>query len=499
MFSPSVFRTSLTALGLALLLGACDDSSVTAPEPPIDDASVGVAAASAMEKISERATAGSVRLEIEVGPSGPPWVAEDIETEDDIERTEKIEARIRSIDAASRRVELIFGSLVIDVSPAARIESASSREISWEEFVRRVERDLAAGETPGAEFLRPLPAAPQAPSDASFTATAVEFEDDVDDTELELLIDDRHIRLGPDGTGTLTVLGVDIVVDPAGGTEVRDRDDDWDETFDIEGFVAGVDVASGVVTLLDGRTFQVIAGTRFEDDDEYLRSLREVADALASGHWVEVDADLRTAQDGRWIAIEVEFYREDDADSLPGTREFDEEVSSVDLGASSFTLEDGRTFVVTAETKIDDDGDLRSLDEVAAALAAGHEVEAEGYWVVDADAPGGTRLLEVEFDREDDDADDDDADDDGDDESIDFDDEIVSVDLAASTFTLAGGATLFVAADTRFDTDGDLFSLAEVAEALSEGLTLEADGEAVVDDAVPGGLRVATVEVEIED
>jgi hypothetical protein len=496
MFTPRRSLTSIAALGLAFLLGACDDSSVTAPEPSFDDASAGPVGATGIDRISEQAATRALRLEIEVGLDGPPWIAEEVETEDDAERTEKIEARIRSIDPAARRIELTFGGLVVDVSAGARLESAGSRELSWDEFVRRVESALAAGEYPGAEMYRPLSATPQAPTNAAFTAVKIELEDDVDDIELELLVDERHFQLGANGTGTITVLGVDIAVDPSSGTEVWDRDDDWDETFDVEAFVSAVDLASGVVTLVDGRTFRVVAGTRFEDDDDdYLGSLREVADALADGHWVEVDADLRIAQDGSWVAVEVEFYKEDDADDLPDTREFDEYVTAVDLGASSFTLEDGRTFFVTADTRIDDDGDLRSLAEVAEALEAGFEVEADGYFVVDANAPGGTRLLEVEFDREDDD-----GDDDGDDgESIDFDGEVIAVDMAAGTFTLEDGVVYFVAADTRFDDDGDLFSLAEMAEALSEGLILEVDGEAVVDDTVPGGLRVLDLEVEIYD
>jgi hypothetical protein len=481
-------RSTLTAFVLALAVGACDDSTITAPEPPIDEGPTVLAELSSMDRIADRAASGSLRLEIEVLPGGPPWVAREVEIERDSEPEEKIEGRIRAVDPAAGTIELAFGGLVVDVAGARRFRLEGSRDVGQAGFFARVESALDAGRTPGVELRRPLPTSPQAPGDPTFVARDVRLDDEASTAELEVLVDDRHVVLGSNGAGTITVFGVEIMVDPGRGTEVWERGERGDGAFEIESFVTEADPASGRVSLVNGRDVWVVPGTRFDrGEDDHLTSLEQVVTALAAGHWVEMEAEVVVDEDASWIAVEVEFEVEDDAeeDELPGASEFEGGIASVDLGASSFTLEDGRTLTVTAATRIRID-DLNSLSEVADALAAGLGVEAEGTLIADSNAPGGQRLLEVEFDL--------DAPDDRE-----FEGRLLAVDASAGTFTLSGGSVYLVTGATVYDPEGDLHSLAAAASALAAGLAIEMEGDAVSDASAPGGLSVLGLKIEIDD
>lgn len=404
MRTTTPFRSLLAALILTASAGACDDASIVAPGPAADDSTQLLTRTSSLERIAERAASGALRLEIEVRAGGPPWVAREVEVENDDDDDEKIESRIVAADAAAGTLELRFGGLVVEVAGARRFRAEGSGDLTREGFFTRVQAALAAGRAPGVELRRPLPSAAQAPNDPTFRAVDVRLDDDADVGKLEVLVDARHLATGTSGAGRITVLGVDVVVDPALGTEIGERTDDGDGAVEIEGLVARVDAASGRVELLDGRTVWIVAGTRFDDDDDDdLTSLAQVADALAAGHPVEMEAEAVQGDDGSWIAVEVEFEIEDDADDddLPGTTEFEGRLAAVDLTAGTFTLTTGGVFQITEATIFEGDGDLFSLSAAAAALASGVPVEMEGDALAEATAPGRWLVVRVKIETDD--------------------------------------------------------------------------------------------------
>jgi hypothetical protein len=178
-------------------------------------------------------------------------------------------------------------------------------------------------------------------------------------------------------------------------------------------------------------------------------------------------------------------------------------VAVVDLGARTVTLSDGRVFRVESDARIETDGDFRTLAEVAAALAAGLEVRVEADL---APGTGGVReVTSVKF--ESDQADGPGGDDNsgpgngggdnsgpgnggGDDDFSDDEVEgiVASVDLAARTVTTTSGRVIRVATDALIEVDGDILTLAAVAQRLATGATIrvEADG------STEGGVFVAT-------
>ena len=140
----------------------------------------------------------------------------------------------------------------------------------------------------------------------------------------------------------------------------------------------------------------------------------------------------------------------------------------------------------------DDDGRrLVSLDEVAAALAAGEIVRAKGKGIPSDDDTITLVAVRVEFRINGDD-----------DDEVDFEGIVESVDVDNGTFTLKNGTVVQLDEETKIE-DGDhhdhLGSLQEVADALDAGLTVEAEGEGEVIDTDPKTILASEVEFEVED
>jgi hypothetical protein len=199
----------------------------------------------------------------------------------------------------------------------------------------------------------------------------------------------------------------------------------------------------------------------------------------------------------RVLALEIEMdvaggrtEIERETEDAFGEVDFEGLVSSVDVAGASVTLHSGIVVRIVAGTRIDqdsgnDDRGLRSLPEVAQAVGDGLLVEVEGDAV--AEAPGVLVAIEVEFEVEDD-ADDVPG-------AIEFEGSVASVNLDAGTFTITGGLTLTVTERTRFESDGDLFSLAATAAAVDQELPVRVEGNAI---GTPGGGWLVALEVKVE-
>lgn len=493
MFRTTHRRAALAASIVAVALAACTDDTLVAPD--VEDDAIALSRSTSLVHVRDRAAAAPVRLEIDVRSGGPPWVAREVEIEDDQDQEEEVESRITAADPAAGTITLALGDLRIDVSAANRFRAEGVGDVSMSSFFDRVTSALAAGRSPGVELRRRLPSMPQAPDDPTFVPRDVRLDDDAEFGKLEMLVDDRHVVADSDSVGRLTVLGIEIVVDRSLGSSVGERTDRGDGASEVEGIVESVSPAEGRVRILGGPEFRIVAGTRVEFDDDGPSTLAQVADAVAAGHWVEVEGELVRDQDGGWVAVEVEFEIEDDVDDdVPGSFEFEGHVVAADPSEGSFSFSDGRSYVLDAGTRVDPEGDVFSLEEVASALVAGLAVEAEGHVLPDSSAPGGARVVTVKFET-----DQDDDDPDGDDGSVEFEGMLQTVDAVAGTFVLANGLAYGLTEATRFEADGDLFSLSSAAAALAQGKAVKMEGDAVQDSNAFGGWRVISLKIEVDD
>jgi hypothetical protein len=159
------------------------------------------------------------------------------------------------------------------------------------------------------------------------------------------------------------------------------------ESSDFEDILRSVDVSQNSFTLLNGDVFFITEASEIEFDT--FQSLQQVADAVNAGLPVLAEGEFFIDTDsGNRIVEEVEFESD--------LREFDEDVIAVDLAERSFTLTDGIIININAQTMIDEEGEYRSLEEVAEALSNGEEVEARGTYY--DDPVSGLRIaVEVEF------------------------------------------------------------------------------------------------------
>lgn len=399
----SLRATALTAplFGLALMLGACSDDEGPLAPGQAGPADVRFTESATPEEIRDAAADGPVRIEVELLPGGPPWMARELELEGD-ERgdEEKLESRIVAADPASGTVDVAFGNLTIDLSQAGRFRTEESGDVSRDVFFQRVTQALEAGRAPGVELRRPPRSEPQDPSDPAFLPTDVRLDDGADEDELEIDVDERHLEVTGDRTGVLTVLGVEIEI--GGSTEVGRRTEEAEGATEIEGLVEAVDPAAETVTLRDGRIIRLVEGTEFDADEDELRTLGEVAEAVSDGLLVEVEAEVVREEGDTFVAIEIEFEVEDDADDAAGAMEFEGLVTAVNTGQGTFVLDGTTELSIVSDTRIDDEGDLRSLAEVETALDQGRVVRAEGHAATEGSAPSGVAVLDVKFETDDD-------------------------------------------------------------------------------------------------
>ncbi|HMB40820.1 MAG TPA: DUF5666 domain-containing protein [Balneolaceae bacterium] len=361
--------------------------------------------------------------------------------------------------------------------------------------------------------------------------TDVEIDDDGDLSTLDEVATDINEGFvvttegiyEPQEDGSRVVVSVKFESNRNDDDDDDDSDDSDDrEDKDFDGDVQGVDLINSTFTLNSGLILTVDGNTEF--DDEEIASLDELDQALEDGLEVEAEGEYYTNSDGNNIVIEVEFDTEgsrDDDDDDNGDdsdddsdddgdddsddsddredKDFDGDVQGVDLNNSTFTLNSGLILTVDGNTEFDDD-EIRSLSELADALADGLEADAEGEYYTDSD--GNNIVIEVEFDiegsRDDDDDDDgDDGDDDSDDrEEKDFDGEVSAIDEVNSSFTVGNLTFEFPAADI-IDEDSEITTFDQLVDAFNNpDLTVEAYGEYYTDSE--GNNILLEVEFETE-
>ncbi|MEX1135381.1 MAG: DUF5666 domain-containing protein [Balneolales bacterium] len=272
----------------------------------------------------------------------------------------------------------------------------------------------------------------------------------------------RQAGNGNNGSGTKIVNGtVELNGDGTALLKFREQFDSFrlrlanGEVFEddeFEGRVTRVNLEDRIFTISNGQRIQINDQTEIEQED--FNTLEEVAQAVNNGVRVIAEGDYFHPDEtvNLWIATELEFELE--------SNEFQDLVASVNLEQHSIILANGDELFITEETDIEFNDDLTSLRDVADAVNEGMPVEAEGDFYIGIET--GKRILkevEFEFDFEE------------------FEENVTSVNLSESTFTLENGRIVRLTDDTIISEESDFLTLEEVAEALDNEIRVEANGK----------------------
>jgi hypothetical protein len=205
---PARTITAVAAILTITAISACS-SDLTIPSDP------GSSSRSAVTMIDSTLNRASGRIEIELFPGEMIAREVHVEVEDD---EEKLVSNVTAIDPEQGTITLELGGLTVAYGAGTRFrteaESHESRT-AWEVAVRV---ELAAGRRPLIEARRNPPASPQAPDDASFTATDLRLENDTDEPKIEIYVDDDNLEsVSGSSLAVLRVLGLTIEVNDRTG------------------------------------------------------------------------------------------------------------------------------------------------------------------------------------------------------------------------------------------------------------------------------------------
>ena len=303
-------RLAVGLMVAPLVATACSDASTA----PADGAALSHEISSGA--LGQALDTAPARIEVKLERG--TLVAREVElkTSDEMSDEESVRGLVTAVSASDASGTLTFeiGGLAVTFASSARFRADGGDDLTFAEFITRIEDALAAGTQPSVRAKRSPPAEPQAPDDATFEASDLRIHDALESPKLELNVDADNYEENdaPPPTAWLRVLGLEIQV--LATTEIEQDDDDNDET-EVHGLVASVDLAAGSATLVDGTVILIPDAGAFEDegeddgDDEHLASLEAVAQALAGGLTVKAEAEgaVQSANPLTIVAREVEF------------------------------------------------------------------------------------------------------------------------------------------------------------------------------------------------
>ncbi|HEU4995257.1 MAG TPA: hypothetical protein VFT29_10555, partial [Gemmatimonadaceae bacterium] len=166
-----ITRSALTCACAALILAACDDTT----SPLTATGQFG-------QQISlsdfETAINGTAFVEIEFATATGLVAREiDVEADDD---DEKVSSRVTAINTTAGTVTLQLGGFVVSYTNNTRFRTPTNSNATRAVWEAQVQSELAAGRNPPIEARRDVPATPQAPANATFTATDLRLTNDFD-------------------------------------------------------------------------------------------------------------------------------------------------------------------------------------------------------------------------------------------------------------------------------------------------------------------------------
>jgi hypothetical protein len=399
-----------TTLFLTLFATACDHSPSGPGSTPIQ-----FSRTVSLPDAQSLLQTGPTRVEVRVIPG--TLVARRVELEESSEMTrpEQVRSRVTAVtsgtDTATFTLEV--GGIQIAANGSTMIRHGdrdgdmAQSAVTLADFVALVQADIAAGHNPTLTASRQAPSAPQAPDDGKFLAAAVRLDEANSHSVIKLNIAAANLvtNATPPPDGFLKLLGVSLELRLADGTtKLKQENPELEGVREFEGTVQSVDQTANTVTLKDGTVIRIVAGTEFdarEGEDDHLTSLAAVQDALTAGKTVKTEGRglVDSTSPLTFDAIRIEFEVEGQEPPPPVMMvEFSDAVASVDVAGSTFTLGGGAVVTVTAETRIEAEGNLLTLQAVSDALVAHHTARAEGHAIVtSAGPPPALKALDVKF------------------------------------------------------------------------------------------------------
>jgi hypothetical protein len=416
MLLPSLRRPrsaigACATLFLTLFAAACDHSPNAPGSTPIQ-----FSRTVSLPDAQSLLQTGPTRVEVQVIPGSLVARRVELEESKEMSRPEQVRSRVTAVtsgtDTATFTLEV--GGLQIAANGTTMIRHGdrdgdmAQSAVTLADFVTLVQADIAAGHNPTLTATRQPPSAPQAPDDGKFLAADVRLDEANSHSVIKLNIAAANLvtNATPPPDGFLKLLGVSLELRLADGTtKLKQENPELEGVREFEGIVQSVDQTANTVTLKDGTVIRIVAGTEFDaregNEDDHLTSLAAVQDALTAGKTVKTEGRglVDSTSPLTFDAVRIEFQVEGQEPPPPVMmEEFSDAVASVDVAGSTFTLGGGAVVTVTAETRIEVEGTLHTLQEVSDALAAHHTVRAEGLaTVTSAGPPAALSALDVKF------------------------------------------------------------------------------------------------------
>ncbi len=252
---------------------------------------------------------------------------------------------------------------------------------------------------------------------------------------------------------------------------------------EFEGKITSVSPEESSFTLASGLQVQMDSNTVIDLSGD-LFTLEAVGNALLQGHEVRAEGE-GSLNEGRFLATEVEFELDNDADPENNDISFNQLIEEVNPEASTITLSDEVTIHFDENSVIDPDSDLENLEQVKNALTEQFFVRAVGdaRYVNEGDT---TYIVEeVLFILDDEE---------GPEETIGFEGLIAEISLEAKLIRLENGAVIRISDETEIR--GDFELLEDVKEALNAGFTIEAEGYGVEDPE--SGADILAIRIDLD-
>lgn len=466
-FAPVVFGA------LALLTGACTPEASLSPTDTTAGDTAAFSPLGLSQAQSEFAQSG-LRIEARVKPGSSPLVASELALgpANMAGEPEQIHANIStaSFGGATESLTLDLGGLQVGIDGATTFSRDDhDGTLTADEFKAAVNAALAAGRRPHIVARRSPPESPQAVDNGAFLASHIRIGEAGDVLKIDLNVGPANLQLNltPPPDAFLKLLGLTIEIRISDGTtRIGRRQDPVGVQVPFGGRVKSVNAERNAFVLESGAIVRVTNQTVIVPTDG-IATLADVADALAAGAAVESEGvGAVVSREPRILAaLKVRFVKH------RPLFEFRDLVKAADVDGRKITLANGATLCFNDQSVISQDGDLKSLEQVARALAANLRVAAAGVATPNALATTSNAavcratVLKVRFTLVPPPA-------------LEFRDLVKAVDVEHRRITLAVGATICLDEHSVISQEGDLKTLEEVARALAANLRVGAAGSA---------------------
>lgn len=269
-------------LATITLLAGCSTDGATGPSPTTQFSQV-----LTFSQFESTLTSGPRRVEIKLNAGG--LVVREIDIEPD-DAEEKIVSEVTAIDPAQGTVTLALGDFRVSYGAGTRFRTPSRSRVSRAEWEAAVQSALDAGQRPPIEARRNQPAAPQAPTDATFLAADLRIADQTDEPQLEVLVDDDNLETNasPPPLAILRVFGLPLEITSQTRLGRRTTGGPPSGAVEFQASVTSVDVSGGTMTLAGGTVIRVGSGIAFDPTGD-LFTLQATADAVGAGKAVRAE------------------------------------------------------------------------------------------------------------------------------------------------------------------------------------------------------------------